>query len=233
MRKLIPALAGIFVLWGLSPAAQAVDLWVYTHSSGTVIEYGMVLPSGFDRDKAYPAIIVFPGGRQSLRGAVGSLERFWEVEAVKRGYIAISPGAPAGMPFFENGADLVPEFLQYFLDNYNIEGGKFIIAGHSNGGVSSFHVAVRYPELFHSLVATAGFPELEEDFAQLERIKHLKITMFVGDGDTYWKDGMQRTSDRLRELGNDHHFQIIPLNGHFLPAITEGNTWKIFDRMER
>ncbi len=200
-------------------------------SDSTEIEYALVLPANFQKDKAYPAILAFPGGRQSIQGVASTLERFWETEALKRGFIVISPAAPAGKPFFEHGADLIPEFLRHFLDAYRIKDERFHIAGHSNGAVSAFRVAVRNPQMVRSVIALAGFPEEQRDFALLERIKGLDVTMFVGDGDQYWKEGMQKTKDALESFGTRVYFEVIPRNGHFLPNITYENSWKIFEHI--
>ena len=41
-----------------------------------------------------------------------------------------------------------PAFLDKLLADYKIRGGKFHIAGISNGGKSSFHIAASYPQVF-------------------------------------------------------------------------------------
>lgn len=202
-------------------------------SDGTEIEYALVLPAGVRDDKIYPALLAFPGGRQNLESVRGGLARFWEHEAAKRGYIVFSPAAPTGKPFYESGADLVPEFLQRQLAAFKIEGGKFHAAGSSNGGVSAFVAAIRYPELFHSLTALAGFPVEQVDFERLHRLQNIKIAMFVGASDQYWKEGMEKTRDRLRALGQPVYFEAIPRNGHFLPDLSFENSARIFERIGR
>jgi len=202
-------------------------------SDGTAIEYALVLPTGFRDDRTYPALLAFPGGRQNLESVRGGLSRFWEREAAQRGYIVFSPAAPAGKPFYENGADLIPEFLQHLLTAFRIEGEKFHVAGLSNGAVSAFVVAIRYPELFHSLTALAGFPIEDADFNRLGRLKNIKVTMFVGDGDQYWKEGMEKTRSHLAALGRPAYFEVVPRNGHFLPDLSFEHSARIFERIGR
>lgn len=201
-------------------------------SDGTKITYVLALPSDFNRERAYPFLVVFPGGEQTIDTVQGGLERFWEVEALRRGFVVISLVAPRGKPFFKNGIDLVPEFLNRLQKSYRVKGDKFHLAGHSNGGVSAFRAAVRYPELFQSLTALAGFPEEGKDFARLDRLKNLRISMLVGDGDLYWKEGMKRTFDRLKLLKNEVYFQVLPRNGHFLPDLSFENSSRIFDHIQ-
>jgi len=215
---------------GVGLPVDAAELKRVRLSDGTEIEYALVLPADFRDDKIYPALLAFPGGRQNLESVRGGLSRFWEREAAKRGYIVFSPAAPTGKPFYESGADLILEFLQRQLAAFKIEGGKFHVAGSSNGGVSAFVAAIRYPELFHSLTALAGFPVEQVDFDRLHRLQNIKIAMFVGDGDQYWKEGMEKTRERLASLGKQVYFEVIPRNGHFLPDLSFENSARIFER---
>lgn len=218
---------------GVGLPADAAEFKRMRLSDGTELEYALVLPADFRNDRIYPALLAFPGGRQNLESVRGGLARFWEREAAKRGYIVFSPAAPTGKPFHESGADLIPEFLQQQLAAFKIEGGKFHVAGSSNGGVSAFVAAIRYPELFHSLTALAGFPVEDTDFSRLDRLKNIKVTMFVGMSDQYWKEGMEKTRGRLRALGQPVYFEAIPRNGHFLPDLSFENSTRVFERIGR
>lgn len=223
-------LAGAFIALFSSQIAPvaAAEIKSLALGDGTRIDYALVLPQNFRLDRDYPAILAFPGGRQSIAGVGENLERFWEAEAAKRGFIVVSPAAPPGKPFFEAGAGLVPEFLSRAAGGYRIRGGKFHVAGHSNGAVSAFRVAVRYPELFRSVIVLAGFPESQEDFDRLDRLKELDVVMFVGDGDLYWKEGMVRTRAKLKTLEIKADLEILPRNGHLFPDLRYENAWKIF-----
>lgn len=214
-------------------SAAAAELKRIRLSDGTEIDYALVLPADFREEKTYPALLAFPGGPQTLESVRGGLSRFWEREAAKRGYIVFSPAAPPGKPFYESGADLVPEFLQRQLAAFKIEGGRFHVAGSSNGAVSAFVAAIRHPELFHSLTALAGFPVEDADFNRLDRLKDIKVAMFVGTSDQYWKEGMEKARDRLRVLGQPVCFEAVPRNGHFLPDLSFENSARIFERIGR
>jgi pimeloyl-ACP methyl ester carboxylesterase len=218
---------------GFASCLHAAEFRSMRMSDGTEIAYALGLPEGFGGDKTYPALLAFPGGRQDKESVEGALSRFWEREAVKRGYIVFSPAAPPGKPFYESGADLIPEFLERQRAAFKIEGGKFHVAGSSNGGVSAFVVAIRHPELFHSLTVLAGFPIEQADFERLDRLRGVKISMFVGDGDLYWKEGMEKTRQRLASFGKPVYFEVVPRNGHFLPALSFENSARIFERSGR
>lgn len=208
--------------------AVAADIKTFEHSDGTRIRYVLALPTGFKPGREYPVLVALPGGPQTIATVQGGLERFWLDEALHRGFIVVSPAAPAGKPFYKGGSALLPELLNQLLKTYRVKAGKFHLAGHSNGAVSAFRAAIRYPHMFLSLTVIAGFPEDDKDFAGLDQIGNITISMFVGDSDLYWKDGMERTFQRLRNLGHDVHFEIIPRNGHFLPDLSFENSRRIF-----
>src|SRR4029079_1703877 len=106
---------------------------------------------GYDPGKAYPAILAFPGGPQTLDTVQGTVERHWHQEAERRGYIVVVPAAPNDRLYFQGGERIFPEFLTRILGDYKIQGNKLHIAGVSNGGISAFHIAAMYPEYFLSV----------------------------------------------------------------------------------
>src|SRR5579862_7693561 len=95
------------------------------------VQYKVVLPNGYDPAKAYPAILAFGGGPQTMNTVDGVLNRNLRAEAEKRGYIVVAPAAPDDRLFFEDGARIFPEFLKLILADYKIQDIKFHIAGPS------------------------------------------------------------------------------------------------------
>ena len=119
--------------------------------AGTTVHYKVVLPSGFDPAKTYPAVIALGGGPQTMNTVDTILSRNFRAEAEKRGYIVVAPAAPDDQLFFEDGARIFPEFLKLILADYKIQDSKFHIAGPSNGGIAAFHVAAANPQYFLSV----------------------------------------------------------------------------------
>src|ERR687887_2181106 len=87
---------------------------------GTTVHYKAVLPNGHDPAKAYPAVLAFGGGPQTMNTVDNTLNRNFRAEAEKRGYIVIAPAAPGGELFFEEGARIFPEFLKMIMADYKI-----------------------------------------------------------------------------------------------------------------
>src|SRR4051794_30487924 len=56
-------------------------------AGGLTVHYKVVLPSGYDATKTYPAIIALGGGPQTMNTVDAVLNRNLRAEAEKRGYI--------------------------------------------------------------------------------------------------------------------------------------------------
>ena len=187
--------------------------------AGVTVNYKVVLPDGYDPAKAYPAILAFGGGPQTMNTVNGILDRNFRAEAEKRGYIVVSPAAPGGDLFFEEGAQIFPDFLKMILADYKIEGGKFHIAGVSNGGISSMHIAAAYPAYFLSVTAFPGYL-WEPSRAKLDRMSKLCVFMYVGENDEYmWHDEMRAEVEYLRAKGTVARYTIEKGQPHRLDTL--------------
>ena len=176
--------------------------------AGKTVQYKVVLPNGYDPAKAYPAILAFGGGPQTMNTVEGILTRNFRTEAEKRGYIVIAPAAPDGDLFFEDGARIFPDFLKAILAEYKIEGGKFHIAGPSNGGIASFHVAAANPQYFLSVTAFPGYM-WQPSTAKLQAISNMCVFMYVGELDEYmWHGEMKQEAEYLRSKGTVARYTV-------------------------
>ena len=172
-----------------------------TQAGGRTVHYKVVLPNGYQPAKAYPGILVFGGGPQTMNVVDNVLNRNFRAEAEKRGYIVVAPAAPNGELFFDDGARIFPEFLKVILAEYRIQGGKFHIGGPSNGGIAAFHVAAANPQYFLSVTAFPGYM-WQPSRGKLEAISQMCVFMYVGENDEYrWHDEMERETEFLRSKG--------------------------------
>jgi poly(3-hydroxybutyrate) depolymerase len=200
---------------------------------GLTVHYKVVLPTGYDATKEYPAIIALGGGPQTMNTVDGVLNRNLRAEAEKRGYIVIAPAAPDGQLFFEGGDRIFPDFLKKMLADYKVESGKFHIAGPSNGGIAAFHVAAANPQYFRSVTAFPGYM-WEPTQAKLQAISKMCVFMYVGENDEYrWHDEMKREAEFLQSKGDIARYTVEKGQPHRLETLAGEHASRLFDGFEQ
>ena len=199
---------------------------------GTTVQYKVVLPNNYDPATAYPAILALGGGPQTMNTVDSMLSRNFRAEAEKRGYIVVAPAAPDGQLFFEDGARIFPEFLKMILADYKIQDNKLHIAGPSNGGIASFHVAAANPQYFLSVTAFPGYM-WEPSAAKLQAISKMCVFMYVGEFDQYmWHGEMKREAELLRSHGTVARYTVEKGQPHRLETLAGANAGRLFDGFE-
>ena len=198
----------------------------------TTVQYKVVLPNAYDPSKAYPAILAFGGGPQTMNTVDSVLNRNLRAEAEKRGYIVIAPAAPNDELFFEDGARIFPEFLKLILADYKIQDNKFHIAGPSNGGIAAFHVAALNPQYFLSVTAFPGYM-WQPTTAKLQAISKMCVFMYVGENDEYmWHGEMQHEAEFLRSKGTVAHYTVEKGQPHRMETLAGANAGRLFEGFE-
>ena len=219
------------IVFGSVPASASVQELTKKVGPYTV-HYKVVLPNGYDPARTYPAILAFGGGPQTMNTVESVLTRNLRAEAETRGYIVIAPAAPDGALFFEDGARIVPEFLKRMLAEYKIEGGRFHVAGPSNGGIAAFHVAAAFPQYFRSVTAFPGYM-WEPTAAKLQAIQQMCVFMYVGENDEYrWHDEMKREAEFLRSKGDVARYTVEKGQPHRLETLAGAGASRLFDNFE-
>jgi len=231
MRMLFGVAVISSIVFGGVPATASVQE-LTKKVAGVTVHYKVVLPDGYDATKTYPAIIALGGGPQTMNSVDGTLNRNFRAEAEKRGYIVVGVAAPDGELFFEGGERIFPEFLKMILSDYKIQGGKFHIAGPSNGGIASFHVAAANPQYFLSVTAFPGYM-WEPTPAKLQAISKMCVFMYVGENDEYrWHGEMQREAEFLRAKGTVARYTVEKGQPHRMETLAGASASRLFDGFE-
>jgi poly(3-hydroxybutyrate) depolymerase len=199
--------------------------------AGMKVDYKVILPEPFDAAKSYPAMLSFPGGGQTMQIVQTDIDRGLRAEAEKRGYIVILPAAPGGQLFFEKGARVFPEFIKQILADYHIADNKMHVAGHSNGGISAFHIAASYPQYFWSVTGYPGYlPDASP--SRVANISKMCIYMHVGELDTDWRQEMTQQSRQFRENGMKVRFTVEKGEHHLIAAFAGAGAARLFDQFD-
>lgn len=231
--RAVRTLAGAIALLSLLPLACAHASVVDKSATvnGLMLHYKVVLPDNFDAGKAYPAVLAFPPGGQDLDMVDATLNANYRREAERRGYIVVEPAAPGGTLFFEGGERVFPAFITKLLADYKVVGNKFNVAGNSNGGLSAFLVASRYPQYFLSVTGFPGFLE-EASPDGIKALGTMCIHMFAGALDSGWPDAMRDQSAKLRAAGYNVTFQLEPGQPHVIRTLAGAGAARLFDQFD-
>ncbi|MEZ5408011.1 MAG: alpha/beta hydrolase-fold protein [Acidimicrobiales bacterium] len=203
----------------------------FTAADGTEITYVLVVPPGVAPGPPTRVLVAFPPGGQELDLARRIVDERWHDEAVARGWVVVSPAAPAtGLYYNDASAALVPELLDAVAAEYPPEGGRFDLAGVSNGGLSAFKVALAHPDRFRSLVTFPGNSPAGGADPDLARLEGLGVALFVGGDDAAWRAGSEETEATLRRLGIPVELTVVEGEGHVIESLTGA---QLFDALER
>lgn len=226
-------LALLVATTAIAVSARAELLEKTKKVGGTTVHYKVVLPNGYDAAKAYPAILAFGGGPQTMNTVDRVLAGNLRAEAEKRGYLVVAPAAPDDELFFEGGARIFPEFLKMILADYKIQDNKFHIAGPSNGGIAAMHVAGLYPQYFSSVTAFPGYM-WDPSAAKLEAISNLCVFLYVGENDPYmWHGEMKSEVDFLRSKGTVARYTVEKGQPHRMETLAGEHAGRLFDDFEQ
>ena len=213
----------------LEPAEpETLTFQSVTLAEGTTISFGVLVPPDFDPTREWPVLLALPPGGQGAELVRAGFDLYWNA-APARGWVVMSPAAPGGTLFFNGSELLIDEFLDIVSQTYQPEGGRFHIAGVSNGGISAFRIATGDPARFNSLIAVPGFPRSEADTASLNGLVDLRIAMFVGERDTGWIAPMRTAFETLDGLGADVTFEIVPGQPHAITSLSGDDLFDILD----
>jgi pimeloyl-ACP methyl ester carboxylesterase len=203
----------------------------FTSAHGTTIDYVLLVPPGRVVGQPGKVLFTFPPGGQDLDLTTLIVEDRWRDEALARDWVVASPAAPkTGLFYSPKSAALVPELLDKVAADYPPEGGRFDLAGVSNGGLSAFAAALSYPDRFRSLVVFPGYSQDGGDDPNLSKLRDIGTAMFVGGDDSGWRTASEQTEQTLKALGYTVELHVVPGEGHIIESLTGAD---LFDAMER
>jgi poly(3-hydroxybutyrate) depolymerase len=228
--KMLWMFAAVMVLAG--PSLFADISLKSDEFAGVTLYYKVIVPKDYDAAKEYPAVIAFPGGAQSMPMVDGMIARNLRLQAEKRGYIVVVCSATAAGLFYQGGAVVFPAFLDKLLADYKIRGRKFHIAGISNGGLSSFHIAASYPKYFWSVTGFPGYLVNATD-ERVAALQGMCLNMHVGELDSGWLDTMQAQAATFRSKGMKVRFTIEKGQGHVMTTLEGVGAARLFDQFDQ
>jgi poly(3-hydroxybutyrate) depolymerase len=206
-----------------------------------IMPYRMYVPKAYTGAKAFPLIV-------ALHGLGGTEDSFFESYdkalpplAEQHGYIVAAPigyrvdgfygwgiGAQrmdaASQRTRELSEQDVMQVLERVKRQYKIDENRIYLMGHSMGGIGTWAIAPKYPDIWAAIAPLSGIGSPET----AERIRHVPEIIVHGDADPTVDVASSRAMvAKLKELGVDFKYIEVPGGLHSdvvapnLPAVIE------------
>jgi phospholipase/carboxylesterase len=220
----LPEIAGIHyleVVTGGADANAALPMIVALHGNGAfprLMEQALLTDPGTTAHPAAifdtPARCIFLRGTQDAQ--TPGLARWFSITANEA---LSSPDQLAALSaqIIERSDEVAAAITALAATRPTI--GKPIISGHSQGGILTYALAIRHPELFAAAVPVSGWlpkplwPKTSADPAA----RALKIIALHGERDKIVSfDGSKAGVEQLLRRGYDVELQVFPAAGHAL-----------------
>ena len=158
-------------------------------AAGEVMPYRVFVPSTYDGKKAMPLIVALHGAGGTEDGFMDGYNRLLPQLAEQRGYLVATPlgfrvdggyGSPIlGGRSGANSEQDVMQVLARMRVDYKVDPSRIYLMGHSMGGIGTWHLGAKYPDLWAALGSFSGmgFP------ATVARMKAIPQFVVHGDAD--------------------------------------------------
>jgi pimeloyl-ACP methyl ester carboxylesterase len=197
-------------------------------AANEIIPYRMYVPTTYAGAKASPLII-------ALHGLGGTEDSFFEGYdrqlpplAERHGFIVAAPlgyrvdgsygwgaGNPPADPAVRRVQELseqdVMEVLQRVRQHYKIDENRIYLMGHSMGGIGTWKIAAKYPDVWAAIgpISGSGAP------ATIERFRSIPEVVVHGDNDaTVNVSGSRNMVEKMKELGVEVKYIEVPGGSH-------------------
>jgi poly(3-hydroxybutyrate) depolymerase len=214
-------------------------------AAGEILPYRMYVPTAYDGTRAFPLIV-------ALHGLGGTEDSFFTgygagfpTLAEQHGYIVAAPlgfrvdgsygwglGTPPTNPAVRRVQELseadVIEVLTRVRQLYTIDASRIYLAGHSMGGIGTWKIAAKSPEVWAAIapISGSGNPDTIETF------RHIPEIVVHGDADpTVNVRGSRAMVQRMKTLGVEVTYIEVPGGTH--SSVVGPNFPAIFDFFDR
>jgi predicted esterase len=207
----------VAVCGGEEPVAPDGDLpdgyWAQVTWSGGTANLAVLPPATTTGSGPHPVLFALPWGAGTADLLMSFLDSYWSTEPGRRGYYVV--GLEGRSTDLAQTADqLLPAVFAWMESNLDIDPGRVVGVGASNGGRGVFYAALSQPERFAAVAGLPGaFPGTSGDALKLAGIP---VGLWVGEFDTEWVATAEATVGTLEGAGVSVDLTVVPGGGHVL-----------------
>ncbi len=214
-----------FVAESAPPPPPLVQEEVYNPSSLNYLLFRAQNPSAV-RDGKFPVIISLHGigerGSDLRRLKAGGLPRILDGNN-DFPFFVVSPQCPANTEWYYDRTDLLlRKLVEEVLARYPVDRRRVYITGYSMGGIGTWDMGIRHPNLF---AAAAPIAARGEEGWEVCAMTEIPVWAFHGDRDEVVPlSAGQRIVEQFQTCGGEITFTIYSNTGHDAWSKTYGNS---------
>jgi poly(3-hydroxybutyrate) depolymerase len=197
-------------------------------TAGEIVPYHMYVPKSYNDSRAFPLIVALHGLGGTEDAFFENYDKAFPPLAEQHGYIVAAVlgyrvdgsygwglGNPPADPTTHRTQDLSEQDVMHVLDlvrkNYKIDPNRIYLMGHSMGGIGTWKLAPKYPDIWAAIAPFSGSGAP----ATLERIKNIPEFVVHGDNDpTVNVQGSRTMVAKMKELGIEVKYVEVPGGNH-------------------
>jgi predicted esterase len=199
--------------------------------AGEIMPYRVFVPSKYDGSKAFPLIVALHGLGGSEASMFGQNYAMLD-PAEKHGYIVVAPMGYRIDGFYGRTPDRRAQLSEKDVMNvlalvrkaYKIDPDRIYLMGHSMGGIGTWTLGAKHPEIWAALGPISGVA----DPKTVEAMRHIPEIVVHGDADTTVPvSGSRAMVEEMKRLGTEVKYIEVPGGSH--TSVPGPNMAAIFD----
>ncbi|MDP1930826.1 MAG: hypothetical protein Q8L60_05160 [Gammaproteobacteria bacterium] len=205
-------LRNIILLLALLPGVIQATEEIVTLEDGSAVKVFLFYPKDHG-EGPWPLTVLMSGGTGNEYIARA---QFWlGHELANRGWVIAVPVSPDGNSFFGKSGEKIPLVIEQLQKLSDIEYGKTLLVGVSNGGSSAIEIGSRNPEKYFGVVAVPG---IIKDPDNLGNFKDLPVFVRIGEDDFLrWNRLLPLLKSQLVGAGARVDAELVPNGSHVFP----------------
>lgn len=142
-----------------APGSYAVQEKTLALPSGATLRYTLARPPSFSSDRSRPLVVALHyGGRVTPYYGQPFLMNLVLPALGKLGAIMVAPDCPGEGWTDPRSEEAVLALIRQVEKDCAVDPRRILITGYSLGGIGTWHLALKYPNLFSAAIPIAGMP---------------------------------------------------------------------------
>lgn len=202
----------LFLVVWLIPGIVIADEEYVTVEDGSTIKVFLFYPKN-DGEGPWPLSVLMSGG---IANEYIVRAQFWlGHELANRGWVIAVPVSPDANAFLGKSGKRIPQVIAHLQQMPNIESGKSLLVGVSNGGSSALEIASHDPEDYYGVVAVPG---IIKDVSTIGDFHDLPVFVRIGENDFLgWNRQLPQLEQQLSVAGARVNAKLEPGANHVFP----------------